>query len=101
MSPEPTRVRAPGSAGDPSAERDARRREREDRRGPSRVRPEERSRSRRGRPSVSPGVARAGVVGVAVAIAAVMGSQGAQGWLIGLVVSVVMLVLLGAVERRS
>jgi len=39
------------------------------------------------------GVASAGIVGIAVAIAAIMGSQGAGGWLIGLVVSIVSLVL--------
>ena len=39
------------------------------------------------------GVATAGIVGIAVAIAAIMGSQGSQGWLIGLVVSIASLVL--------
>ena len=38
-------------------------------------------------------VASAGIVGIAVAIAAIMGSQGSQEWLIGLVVSVVSLLL--------
>ena len=38
-------------------------------------------------------VATAGIVGIAVAIAAIMSSQGSQGWLIGLVVSVASLVL--------
>jgi hypothetical protein len=38
-------------------------------------------------------VATGGIVGLSVAIAAIMGSQNAQGWLIGLVVSVVSLVL--------
>ena len=38
-------------------------------------------------------VATAGIVGIAVVIAAIMGSQGAAGWLIGLVVSLVSLVL--------
>ena len=39
------------------------------------------------------GVATAGIVGIAVAIAAIMGSQGSQGWLIGLVVSIASLLL--------
>ena len=38
-------------------------------------------------------VASAGIVGIAVAIAAIMGSQGSEAWLIGLVVSSVSLVL--------
>jgi hypothetical protein len=38
-------------------------------------------------------VATGGIVGLGVAVAAIMGSQDAQGWLIGLVVSVVSLVL--------
>ena len=38
-------------------------------------------------------IATGGIVGLGVAIAAIMGSQDAQGWLIGLVVSVVSLVL--------
>ena len=39
------------------------------------------------------GVATAGIVGIAVAIAAIMGSQGSAAWLIGLVVSLASLVL--------
>jgi hypothetical protein len=39
------------------------------------------------------GVASAGIVGIAVTIAAIMSSQGFSGWLIGLVVSIVSLVL--------
>jgi hypothetical protein len=39
------------------------------------------------------GVATAGIVGIAVVIAAIMSSQGAQGWLIGLVASIASLVL--------
>ncbi|WP_156028060.1 hypothetical protein [Candidatus Solirubrobacter pratensis] len=46
------------------------------------------------------GVVSAGIVGIAVFIAAIMGSQGAQAWLIGLVVSVTSL-LLAAVARLS
>lgn len=38
-------------------------------------------------------VATAGIVGIAVVIAAIMTSQDVQGWLVGLVVSVVSLVL--------
>jgi hypothetical protein len=38
-------------------------------------------------------VATAGIVAIAVVIAAIMGSQDSQGWLIGLVVSIVSLVL--------
>jgi hypothetical protein len=38
-------------------------------------------------------VATGGIVGLGVAVAAIMGSQDVQGWLIGLVVSVVSLVL--------
>jgi hypothetical protein len=39
------------------------------------------------------GVATAGIVGIAVVIAAIMSSQGSQGWQIGLVVSIASLVL--------
>jgi hypothetical protein len=39
------------------------------------------------------GVATAGIVGISVVIAAIMSSQGSQGWLIGLVVSIASLVL--------
>lgn len=117
-SPDPEVVREPvrvhqgtdqgrGSApagSDPSAEREARRKAREDRRGPRAERPEERTPSRRRRlPLEAPlmrGVASAGIVGIAVAIAAIMGSQDAQEWLIGLVVSVTSL-LLAAVARLS
>lgn len=38
-------------------------------------------------------VATAGIIGIGVAIAAIMTSQHSQGWLIGLVVSVVSIVL--------
>jgi hypothetical protein len=38
-------------------------------------------------------VASAGIVGIAVAIAAIMGSQGSEAWLIGLVVSIASLLL--------
>ncbi len=38
-------------------------------------------------------VATAGVVGICVAIAAILGSQNVQAWIIGLVVSIVSVVL--------
>ena len=38
-------------------------------------------------------VATAGIVGIGVAIAAIMASQDSKGWLIGLVVSIVSVVL--------
>jgi hypothetical protein len=93
--------RAPAAA-DPVAERDARRKAREDRRGPSTDRPEVRKPSRRRRLPVDArlmwGAGGAGIVAIAVAIAALMSSQGSQGWLIGLVVSVVSLALAAAVR---
>jgi hypothetical protein len=82
---------------DPGGEREARRQAREDRRGPSAERPGVMIPSRRRRlPLETPlmrVVATAGIVGIAVVIAAIMGSQDAQGWLIGLATSVVSLVL--------
>jgi hypothetical protein len=39
------------------------------------------------------GVATAGIVGISVAIAAIMGSQHAQAWITGLAVSVVSVIL--------
>jgi len=82
---------------DPSAEREARWQAREARRGPRSERPEVMIPSRRRRlPLEAPpmrGVASAGIVGIAVTIAAIMSSQGFSGWLIGLVVSIVSLVL--------
>ncbi len=81
---------------DPGAERDARRQERDSRRGPS-ERPGVMIPNRRKRlPLEAPlmrAVASAGIVGIAVAIAAIMGSQGSQAWLIGLVVSIASIVL--------
>ncbi len=38
-------------------------------------------------------IATAGVIGISVAIAAIMGSQGSKAWLIGLVTSIVSVVL--------
>jgi hypothetical protein len=85
------------TSSDPAAERDARRRERDERRGPQVERPETRPNARRPRLSVARPARRtvttAGIVGIAVAIAAIMGSQGAQSWLIGLVVAILSLVL--------
>ena len=101
--PEPVRVHhddAPPAApahSDPGAEREARRQERDSRRGPSAERPGVMIPNRRKRlPLEAPlmrAVASAGIVGIAVAIAAIMGSQGSAAWLIGLVVSTTSLVL--------
>jgi hypothetical protein len=104
--PEPIRVQhepamdasAGGTltAGDPSAEREARREAREARRAAPAARSGVTISHRRKRlPLEAPlmrGVATAGIVGIAVAIAAIMDSQGSQAWLIGLVVSSVSLV---------
>jgi hypothetical protein len=104
--PEPVRVRhdepaltgpAGGTrtAGDLGAERDARREAREARRGAPAARSGVTFRNRPKRLSLEAplmrGVAMAGIVGIALAIAAIMGSHGAQGWLIGLGVSTVSL----------
>lgn len=97
--------RGPSSAvHDPVAERDARRNAREARRGPSTDRPEVRKPAQRRRARVDArlmrGVVTAGIVAIVVAIAAVMGSRGAQAWLIGLVASVLSLAL-AAYARSS
>ena len=103
MIPEPVRVEqdatevsAPARS-NPGAEREARHWAREEARGPRSERPGVMIPNRRKRlPLEAPlmrVVASAGIVGIAVAIAAIMGSQGSQEWLIGLVVSVVSLVL--------
>jgi hypothetical protein len=93
------------AASDPSAEREARWRAREARRGPRSERPEVNIPSRRKRlPLETPpmrGVASAGIVGIAVASAAIMSAQGVSGWLIGLVVSIVSLVLAAVLWSRS
>ena len=85
------------AASDPGAEREARRQERDSRRGPSAKRPGVMIPNRRKRlPLEAPlmrAVASAGIVGIAVAIAAIMGSQGSEAWLIGMVVSIASLVL--------
>ncbi|MDA0164421.1 hypothetical protein OM076_29390 [Solirubrobacter ginsenosidimutans] len=82
---------------DPGGEREARRQAREDRRGPSAERsgvmiPDRRKRLPLEAPLMRV-VATAGIVGIAVVIAAIMDSQSSQGWLIGLVASIVSLVL--------
>ena len=83
--------------GQPDAERDARRTARDERRAVPAERPGVMIPSRRTRlPLEAPlmrTVATAGIVGIGVAVAAIMTSQGSQGWLIGLVVSVVSIVL--------
>jgi hypothetical protein len=88
----------PGKGGgDPRAEREARRAERNQARdgspeAPSVMIP---ARSRR-LPLEAPlmrVVATAGIIAIGVVIAAIMTSQHSQGWLIGLVVSIVSLVL--------
>jgi hypothetical protein len=102
--PEPVRVHdeapAPNgtpAASDPGAEREARRQERDSRRGPRAepqgvMIPNRRKRLPLEAPLMRV-VATAGIVGIAVVIAAIMGSQDSQGWLIGLAASVVSLVL--------
>ena len=42
-------------------------------------------------------IATCGVVAIGVAIAAIMVSSGSQGWLVGLVVSIVSVVISGAI----
>ena len=103
--PEPVRVAhddappaaAPPTRSDPGSEREARRTAREQARGPSAERPGVMIPNRRKRlPLEAPlmrAVATSGIVGIAVAVAAIMGSQGSQAWLIGLVVSLVSLIL--------
>jgi len=103
--PEPVRVEqddappatAAPARSDPGAEREARRTAREEARGPRAPSPGVMIPNRRNRlPLEAPlmrAVATAGVVGIAVVIAAIMGSQGSQAWLIGLVVSLVSLIL--------
>jgi hypothetical protein len=80
----------------PEAEREARRAQRSERRDQG-ERPGVMIPSRRRRlPLEAPFmrlVATAGIVAIAVAVAAIMSSQDSQGWLIGLVVSIVSLVL--------
>jgi hypothetical protein len=102
--PEPVRVQRddtladrPPASTDPGGEREARRQAREDRRGPSAERPGVMIPNRRKRlPLEAPlmrVVATAGIVGIAVVVAAIMDSQDSPGWLIGLATSIVSLVL--------
>src|SRR5215210_5418717 len=85
------------SAAGPDAEREARRTDRSGRRERGGDRPGVMIPSRQKRlPLEAPfmrAVATAGIVAIAVVIAAIMGSQDSQAWLIGLVVSLVSLVL--------
>jgi hypothetical protein len=88
----------PGNGeGQPDGDRDARRAARSERRDTSAQRPGVMIPSGRKRlPLEAPlmrVVATGGIVGIGVVIAAIMTSQDSQGWLIGLVVSVVSVVL--------
>lgn len=81
----------------PGADREARRAERSERRDAAAERPGVMIPSRRKRlPLEAPlmrVVATGGIVGIGVVIAAIMGSQQSKGWVIGLVVSLVSVVL--------
>jgi hypothetical protein len=81
----------------PGADREARRAERSERRDAAAERPGVMIPSRRKRlPLEAPlmrVVATAGIIGIGVLIAAIMGSQQSKGWVIGLVVSLVSVVL--------
>jgi hypothetical protein len=89
----------PGNGGgqQPDAEREARRAARRERRDPPAERPDATMPSGRKRLPLETAlmrlVATGGIVGIGVVIAAIMTSQNSQGWLIGLVVSVVSVVL--------
>jgi hypothetical protein len=107
--PEPVRVQHDRASGDerpagsdPRVEREARRRERETRRGPAGKRPAVIApRSRKSSPLEAPAmrlVATAGIVAIAVALAAWLSSQGSPGWLIGLAASAASLVLAAALR---
>lgn len=86
-----------GQASEPDAEGEARRTARDERREAPAERPGVMIPRRRKRlPLEAPlmrVVATAGIVGIGVVIAAVMTSEDSKGWLIGLVVSIVSLVL--------
>jgi hypothetical protein len=86
-----------GAADEPDAEREARRQARRDRRADATQQPGVMIPARRKRlPLEAPLmrlVATAGIIGIGVVIAAIMASQDSSGWLIGLVVSVVSVVL--------
>ncbi|WP_028063724.1 hypothetical protein [Solirubrobacter soli] len=100
--PEPARVEhdappAPPRRSDPGAEREARRQAREERREPHAepsgvMIPNRRKRLPLEAPLMRV-VATAGIVGIAVVVAAIMSSQGSAGWLIGLATSIVSLAL--------
>ena len=91
INPAPTGVETQATAADADAERDARRNSRNQHRAAPAARPGVLSPNRRGRlPLEAPlmrVVATAGIVAIGVVIAAIMGSQNSQGWIIGLVVS--------------
>lgn len=92
MDPEPRSEPPPDS---PDAEREARRAERARRdpgQPPGVMIPNRRKRLPLEAPLMRV-VATAGIVGIGVVIAAIMDSQDSKGWLIGLVVSLVSLVL--------
>jgi hypothetical protein len=89
MSPEP---RNEPPAGGPEAERETRRAERRAERRPGVMIPSRRKRLPLEAPLMRI-VATAGIVAIAVVVAAIMSSQDSQGWLIGLVASIVSLVL--------
>jgi hypothetical protein len=89
MTPEP---RNEPPAGRPEAEREARRAERRGERRPEVMIPSRRKRLPLEAPLMRI-VATAGIVAIAVVVAAIMSSQDSQGWLIGLVASIVSLVL--------
>jgi hypothetical protein len=91
MSPEPRdEPRNEPAADERDAEREARRAKRRER--PGVMIPSRRKRLPLEAPLMRI-IATAGIVAIAVAIAAIMSSQDSQGWLIGLVVSIVSLVL--------
>jgi hypothetical protein len=89
MTPEP---RNEPPADSPDAEREARREGRRAERRPGVMIPSRRKRLPLEAPLMRI-VATAGIVAIAVVVAAIMSSQDSQGWLIGLVASIVSLVL--------
>ena len=93
MSPEPrNEPRSEPQHEPPDAEREARRAERSAERRPGVMIPNRRKRLPLEAPLMRV-VATAGIVAIAVVVAAIMGSQDSEAWLIGLVVSLVSLVL--------
>jgi peptidoglycan/LPS O-acetylase OafA/YrhL len=89
MTPEP---RNEPPADSPDAEREARREGRRAERRPGVMIPSRRKRLPLEAPLMRL-IATAGIVAIAVVVAAIMGSQDSEAWLIGLVVSIVSLVL--------